>query len=324
MLNSKLSKFLFRLKFKLVSSITGDGGHRSYYRLQGPKANYILMKDLEIKKHYKTNPKKDFLFIAIQKILKKNKVSVPSIIKLFKKESYLLIEDLGDCNIQSLKSGFLSAYKQSIDQLIKIQAIKTSSYSQTFKSSFDAAFLSKELSKSLININNFYLPKNKPSQLSQKLKTEINSLCVALGNSPFCLVHRDYHCRNIMLTKERVKIIDFQDAKPGHCLYDLASLLEDPYAELATKTKTILKNYFKKKSTFVAVNNFDWHYQAIALHRLLKAAASFIYLSKKSNNKVHNYQSKLPYAIKQSYAYAEKLARPELKLFIKQFVSKKI
>jgi aminoglycoside/choline kinase family phosphotransferase len=47
---------------------------------------------------------------------------------------------------------------------------------------------------------------------------------------PVVLVHRDYHSRNLMVTRGRSPgIIDFQDALAGPVGYDLASLLEDCY-----------------------------------------------------------------------------------------------
>jgi N-acetylmuramate 1-kinase len=51
------------------------------------------------------------------------------------------------------------------------------------------------------------------------------------------LVHRDYHSRNLMLTRERSPgIIDFQDAVGGPVAYDLVSLLKDCYISYPRKT----------------------------------------------------------------------------------------
>jgi aminoglycoside/choline kinase family phosphotransferase len=49
---------------------------------------------------------------------------------------------------------------------------------------------------------------------------------------PQVLVHRDYHSRNLMVTRERSPgVIDFQDAVRGPMGYDLVSLLKDCYIE---------------------------------------------------------------------------------------------
>ena len=47
---------------------------------------------------------------------------------------------------------------------------------------------------------------------------------------PQCVVHRDFHSRNIMcLPNDRLGFIDFQDAVVGPITYDPASLLKDCY-----------------------------------------------------------------------------------------------
>jgi aminoglycoside/choline kinase family phosphotransferase len=47
---------------------------------------------------------------------------------------------------------------------------------------------------------------------------------------PQVFVHRDYHSRNLMITRERNPgVIDFQDALRGPVGYDLVSLLKDCY-----------------------------------------------------------------------------------------------
>jgi len=44
-------------------------------------------------------------------------------------------------------------------------------------------------------------------------------------------VHRDYHSRNLMLSKPNPGVLDFQDAVYGPITYDLVSLLRDAYIE---------------------------------------------------------------------------------------------
>ncbi len=329
-----LPLFLNYLNIESISPITGDGGHRTYYRVTTQDKSYVLMYDVEVKHRYKINQKHDFSFVNVHSLLEQNNISVPSINKIFKEESCILLEDLGNFNLYNIKNntkntckdGFkditLKLYKQSIDELIKIQSIKKDSSLTVFKKSFDVDFLMKELTQSLIAINNFYFPKNKIASLSKTLTKEITEFCNFLSQSSFCLVHRDYHSRNIMFKNKQIKIIDFQDARLGHPLYDLSSLLEDPYAKLDLNTKNDLKKYFQKQSSSLLLNNFDIHYFGISIHRLLKAAASFINLSSNDNNKVHDYLIDLPYAVKQSYDYIMKLKYPELQIFIKKLCNK--
>jgi hypothetical protein len=57
-----------------------------------------------------------------------------------------------------------------------------------------------------------------------------DSLADAALSQPAVFVHRDYHSRNLLITREHNPgILDFQDAVWGPVTYDLVSLLKDCY-----------------------------------------------------------------------------------------------
>lgn len=309
-----LPQFLSELNITKINPITGDGGHRKYYRVSDKNSTYILMQDPYIKE-YKHNTLHNFAFINVHTVLQNNNISVPLLIKAFPQEGCLLLEDLGDINLYQTKNKNTPLYQASLDELIKIQNIHIDLALPIFQKSFNSNFLIKELKDSLMSINNFLLKKNQLTILPSTLVKEITTFCKSLEKSSLRLVHRDFHSRNIMIKNTQIKIIDFQDARLGHPLYDLASLLEDPYTKLESQKKEQLKQYFIQKSQ-IKLANFDHHYYSISIHRLLKAAASFIKLAKTNNNTVHNYLIDLPYAIKQSYVYIKKIAYPEMQKFI--------
>ncbi len=66
---------------------------------------------------------------------------------------------------------------------------------------------------------------------AQALRKAYEALIDATQAQPLCCVHRDYHCRNLLLPPHGVGlgIVDFQDALRGPRLYDIASLLRDCY-----------------------------------------------------------------------------------------------
>jgi len=57
-----------------------------------------------------------------------------------------------------------------------------------------------------------------------------------LDNALPGLMHRDMQSRNIMVTQDRLRIIDFQSARTGPMQYDVASLLIDPYVHVHLDT----------------------------------------------------------------------------------------
>jgi hypothetical protein len=65
----------------------------------------------------------------------------------------------------------------------------------------------------------------------QTLLAELNDTLISAAlQQPRVFVHRDYHCRNLMVIDDGPPgIIDFQDAVLGPLTYDLVSLLKDCY-----------------------------------------------------------------------------------------------
>ena len=80
-------------------------------------------------------------------------------------------------------------------------------------------FVAKELNKEF----NF-----KQRQLWQE---GIADLLPVIEAQPKVYVHRDFIVRNLMLTRDRVGVLDFQDALYGAITYDLVSLLRDAFIE---------------------------------------------------------------------------------------------
>jgi aminoglycoside/choline kinase family phosphotransferase len=96
-------------------------------------------------------------------------------------------------------------------------------------------------------------------------------------------LHRDFQCRNIMITENGPKFIDFQGGRLGPLGYDLASLLIDPYACLNnTIQEELLEFYQDLIAARITINRFEFckQYQLLALQRNLQIIGAFSFLSK--------------------------------------------
>jgi aminoglycoside/choline kinase family phosphotransferase len=91
---------------------------------------------------------------------------------------------------------------------------------------------------------------------------------------PRVLVHRDFQSQNIMVAGDqldRVALIDFQGMRPGVAVYDLASLIEDPYARLTVE----------QRSELMALIEEDYDAESLrraAVQRLMQALGAYGYL----------------------------------------------
>ena len=73
-------------------------------------------------------------------------------------------------------------------------------------------------------------------------------MLVNAEEQPQVFVHRDYHCRNLMVTCENNPgIIDFQDAVIGPVTYDLVSLLKDCYHRFSFEKVSIWVEMYRER-----------------------------------------------------------------------------
>lgn len=75
---------------------------------------------------------------------------------------------------------------------------------------------------------------------------ELEKVASLLSAEPLELVHRDFQSTNVLWKGAKPSVIDFQGMRLGPALYDLASLLYDPYVSLADKERSLLAAYYAK------------------------------------------------------------------------------
>lgn len=98
---------------------------------------------------------------------------------------------------------------------------------------------------------------------------------------PQVFVHRDYHSRNLMKTKQKNPgILDFQDAVKGPLTYDLVSLLRDCYiAWPAPRVEQLVLDYFElarvNELIDVETAQFMRWFNLMGIQRHLKAIGIF-------------------------------------------------
>ena len=93
-------------------------------------------------------------------------------------------------------------------------------------------------------------------------------------------VHRDFHCRNLLLNDGKVGLIDFQDALIGPITYDLVSYLKDAYhSKDDSQIIDICINYWElARSSFDVPSDFSDFYidfEIMGVQRHLKILGIF-------------------------------------------------
>jgi len=286
-------------KSKLVP-IKGDASFRKFYRKKIKKSSSIIV--------YAEKEKiKNLLnYDSINKLLLKKNINAPRLLSENFNKNLIEIDDLGTKTIFDIlkkkKSNKLKIYKKILAILIKLQKIKLRKIKNFKKKLYKIPIYSKKLIFSEANLFlDWYVPqivnKNKKFKIKRKLKKIITSLIkkIELPNTTF--VHRDFHVSNLMIKKNKISVIDTQDAVYGNIAYDLASLIDDVRLKTSKNFKEMIyQSYLNLNKKKINKIKFKNDFEILSVLRNLKIIGIFIRLAKRDNKK--KYLKLIPYAWK--------------------------
>lgn len=263
-----------------IKPASSDASFRSYGRVFSKSQTYIVM-DAPVE-HEDCKP-----FIKVAKLLEKSGVNVPKVLAKNLEDGFLLLSDLGTVQYLSKldDENFESLYSDAIISLHKIQA----STSTNDLPCYDDELLKFELSL----FRDWFIGRHLDVELTDEQNHTLNECYELLTKNaleqPQTFVHRDYHSRNLMKTKENNPgIIDFQDAVIGPVTYDLVSLLRDCYIswnpqwvyETADKFRNI---YNESNQTDISEDQWRRWFDLMGIQRHLKAIGIFCRLNYRDN-----------------------------------------
>ena len=254
-----------------------DASFRYYYRLSLDHKTYIVMDappQLE-----DCQP-----FVKVNRILYECRVNVPIIHNMDLAQGFLLLSDFGNDH-------YLNKLDQTNANQLYSEAIKTIVSMQlgadiTHLDAYDSSLLQREMHL----FTDWLLAKHLKIELNDAQTKAIETLFNLLEQNaleqPQVFVHRDFHSRNLMLTKaNNPGVIDFQDAVLGPVSYDLMSLLKDCYIKWSKdEINHWVDFYLNERLVRDAVLNigrdqFQRWFDLMGVQRHLKASGIFARLS---------------------------------------------
>ena len=237
-------------------------------------------------------------YIQVQQLF--DMVHVPAILAADEAQGFMALEDLGQTTyLAALEHDPRLPVHQTllldaIDELVQLQLGSRAGVLPEYDAAvmrremqlFPDWFVAKELGQSF----NF-----KQQQLWQQT---LDALLPALTAQPQVYVHRDFIVRNLMLTRERPGILDFQDALYGPISYDLVSLLRDAFIEWEEEfvLDLVIRYWEKARAAGLPVTaDFDAFYRDfewMGVQRHLKVAGIFARLYHRDGK--DKYRSEIP------------------------------
>jgi len=111
------------------------------------------------------------------------------------------------------------------------------------------------------------------SAREQAIRAELKTVSNRLLALPRVLLHRDFQSSNILLNRSGWALIDYQGMRLGPAVYDLASLLCDPYIAIAPAQRSaLLDHYARRADPRAAVHQAFW---PAAIQRLGQALGAY-------------------------------------------------
>jgi|TARA_B100001057_G_scaffold325800_1_gene325995 aminoglycoside/choline kinase family phosphotransferase len=284
------------MNYKL-KKISGDASFREFYRLQkGKNTSIIVQANKEKFKNLIT-------YIVVNKILAKYKIYAPRLISNHYEHNIIEITDLGQKSFYNSiikKKNKFRDYKDLIKIIIKLQNIKLKQNYRLgkFKINFQNYSINN-LHKESDLFFDWYLKycfkSSKLKKIKDIIKNELTKIYKKLYFHNNTFVHRDFHASNIMINKNKLGLIDSQDAIIGNPLYDVASLIDDVRIKLPSNLQEKLLNFYYNKSKFKKENykNLKNDFEILSVQRNLKILGIFVRLSKRDGKP--NYLKYLPY-----------------------------
>ena len=286
------------MKFsKKVKKLTGDASSRIFYRSKNKKSSSIIV--------YANKEKSSNLlnYDAVNKILLENKILAPILISKNYSKNYIEIQDFGNQTIFHLfkkkKINKIKIYKQIIDLLNKLQSIRQKKVKNfNNKLYLIPNYTSKILEDEAKLFSEWYIEKKLKKREHKKFKKKYYKIIknlikkIRLKNNTF--VHRDFHISNLMMVKNKIGIIDSQDALIGNKAYDLASLIDDVRFKTSKSIKNKIFNFYMKFQKNLNKKYFKNDFEIISVLRNLKIIGIFTRLAVR--DKKQKYIKLIPHA----------------------------
>lgn len=197
-----------------------EASFRSFYRVESDAGSHVAM--YAPPEHENTRQ-----FVKIAELFSREGIGVPDLHAFDLDLGFVLMEDLGDELLESAYARGQStpAVELALRTLVTIQSTRDAEGSvppyEEQRFHMELGIFSEWFLQGLLKTP----PPTWYASLSEQLVASALS-------QPRCCIHRDFHCRNLLIKPSgELGVVDFQDALIGPLTYDLASMLGDCYYE---------------------------------------------------------------------------------------------
>lgn len=270
-----------------LSPFEGRGSDRTFFRLKWNR------EDSAILVHYDPKRVENMYFADIAAFLRDIDVPAPRLIRHDPAGCLIVMEDLGDTNLWSLRNTpwetRRALYQKTLTIVHRLHCFPEKEFPSGRVRLMEGFGL--DLYRWERNYFRDHFVRDvcgielEPS-FEGELEAELSSLAERLSGAIRCLVHRDLQSQNVMIRDGEPFLIDIQGMRFGSPFYDLGSLLCDPYVNFSGSERDELLSFYyglsKWDLDWATFQNYFWEASA---QRLMQALGAYGFLSLKKGLK---------------------------------------
>ena len=266
-----------------LSPLEGRGSDRTFFRLRWNREDSAILVQYDPKRV------ENAYYADIAAFLREIGVPAPRLIRHDPAGCLIVMEDLGDTDLWSLRETLWETrqvlYQKTLTIAYRLHSFPKRDFPSArvkLMESFGPHLYLWERDYFRDHfVRDFSEIKLGPS-FERELESELAALAERLAGTARCLVHRDLQSRNVMIRDGEPFFIDFQGMRFGSPFYDLGSLLCDPYVHFSVKEQEELLSFYYGLSnwdySWTAFRNVFWEASA---QRLMQALGAFGFLGLK-------------------------------------------
>jgi len=266
----------------VATRLSKGGSDRTFYRLCWDGGHVMAM-------HYRHERRENAYYVPIGRFLREIGIAVPEIYHHDAGQGFLLMEDLGDDDLWSHRSApwdiRQGLYQKTLTTIHRLHVYPTETFPRAavpLMEGFDAGLYRWEREYFREHFVAGVCGIRMGRAEEQALEKELNSLALRLDAGRPALVHRDFQSQNVMICRDEPVLIDFQGMRLGNPLYDLGSLLYDPYVSMNKEEREeLLACYFRLSDFGLSWSAFQNQFREASAQRLMQALGAYGFLGLK-------------------------------------------
>ena len=225
--------------------IEGRGSDRTFFRLRwNPNNSAILI-------HYDPKRVENSYYADIALFLNEIDVPVPRLIHHDPVCCLMVVEDLGDTDLWSLRDNPWETrrilYQKTLTIVHRLHCFSEQDFPPgrvRLMEGFSYDFYRWERNYFKDHFVRDVCGIKLESSFEQVLETELSGLAERLVKTKRSLVHRDLQSQNVMIRNGKPFLIDLQGMRFGTPFYDLGSFLCDPYVHITENERDEMLSYY--------------------------------------------------------------------------------